>query len=102
MTARYEIVIDERAVRAVGSLPVYDRARLATHIAEQLTYEPTRPTGRKKRLRPLAVPWAARSESPWQLRIDPFRVLYDVDETAKVVLVRSVRRKTRSKTEELP
>lgn len=59
-------------------------------------------TAHKKRLRPLMVPWSMQAEEPWQLTVDPYRVLYDVDETDKVVFVRLVRRKPPGKkTEEI-
>ncbi|MBI2892567.1 MAG: type II toxin-antitoxin system RelE/ParE family toxin [Deltaproteobacteria bacterium] len=98
----YRIVIDRRAQDEVARLPAHARARLATYIARELTYEPMRTTAHKKRLRPLKVPWSRQAEQPWQLAVEPYRVFYDVDETDKVVFVRLVRRKPPGKkTEEI-
>lgn len=98
----YRIVIDQRARDEVARLPTHARARVATYIVRELTYEPTRTTKRKKRLRPLKVPWSRQAEQPWQLAVEPYRVFYDVDETEKVVFVRLVRKKPPGKkTEEI-
>jgi mRNA-degrading endonuclease RelE of RelBE toxin-antitoxin system len=49
-------------------------------IEEQLTYQPTVPTRNRKQLRanPLAT---------WELRVQEFRVLYNVDEDIVTVFV---------------
>ncbi len=54
-------------------------------MESQLSHEPTRETRNRKRLRPNAL-------SEWELRVDVFRVFYDVlveeeDEVIKVVAI---------------
>lgn len=88
----YRIAIDQRAVDAVAELPAYARTRLRDAIVEQLTRDPAPdpPQRHKKRLRPLIVPWSGRAESPWQLTVVPYRVLYDVDHENFIVAVRMI------------
>src|SRR5271155_5072501 len=95
----YRIALDLRAAEAVAELPAYDRARLRDAIEEQLTQDPTPdpPQRLKKRLRPLVVPWSGQAESPWQLTVVPYRVLYDVDHERAVVVIRMVVKKVPGK-----
>ena len=70
----------------------YDRERLLDAIKTQLTYAPISETRRQKCLRNLAPPFEAVPPI-WQLRVGTFRVFYDVDERARTVYVRAIRRK---------
>ncbi len=94
-TIRYaESVADDLAdVRA------FERRRLLDEINRQLSHEPARETRNKKVLRGLTTPWQ-HLEPVWELRVDPFRVFYDVDVAAGQVVVRAVRRKLPHKTTE--
>lgn len=88
----YRILIDRLASEAISKLPAYARARISDAIEEQLVHDPAPdpPERHKKRLRPLAVPWSAQAEAPWQLTVVPYRILYDVDASNQVVAVRMV------------
>jgi hypothetical protein len=69
-------------------------------IEKQLTHEPAGETGKRKMLSGLVPPWE-QVRPVWQLRVGGLRVFYDVDESARVVIVRAVRRKERKRTEEI-
>ncbi len=75
-----------------------DRIRILDEIDEQLTHEPTKTTRNKKLIR-VKAPW--RHDEPLrELRIGEFRVFYDVDEEAEIVMIRAVRHKPPHKTTE--
>ena len=55
-------------------------------IEDQLRYEPNVPTRNRKPLRPNLL-------APWELRVADLRILYDVDDAAKLVDILVVGRK---------
>jgi mRNA-degrading endonuclease RelE of RelBE toxin-antitoxin system len=59
-----------------------------------------KPSRRRKLLEGLVPPWDS-VHPVWQLRVGDFRVFYDVDERARKVIVRAVRRKGTKRTEEI-
>ncbi len=95
----YTIEYAEGIANDFKTLRAYERKRILDTIEEQLTYEPMRRTHNKKILAGLAPPWD-HIEPAWQLRVDEYRVFYDVDEEASTVLVRAVRHKPPHKTTE--
>ena len=59
-------------------------------VDEQLVYEPTVETRNRKPMRPNPI-------APWELRIDPMRVYYDVEsEPEQVAKIRAVGIKARN------
>ena len=88
----YEITIHELAAEELDRLRVYDHRILLDKIEEQLRYQPTVRTRRRKDL-PNLAPGFEHVPPVWQLRIGDFRVFYDVDELGREVHVRAVRRK---------
>ncbi|MBI4248820.1 MAG: type II toxin-antitoxin system RelE/ParE family toxin [Elusimicrobia bacterium] len=79
-------------LKDLGKFPAYHRRRILEEIEMQLGHEPTLPTRNRKLLINLVPPWEA--EPPiWELRIEEFRIFYDVSEEEKAVYVRAVRRK---------
>jgi mRNA-degrading endonuclease RelE of RelBE toxin-antitoxin system len=76
----------ELTPEAVADLTVerrFDQVRIIAAIEEQLPYEPDRESRNRKRLRPNRL-------AEWALRVDNFRIFYDVlsnDQIAKVVAV---------------
>lgn len=76
----------------------FDRARILDGIKRVLRRSPLGESGDQKKL--MAVDFEG-IEPVWQLRIDPFRVLYDVDADAGIVTVLAVRRKGRKTTGEI-
>ena len=95
----YEIEYTEDVAGDLAGLRAYERARILDRIEEQLTHEPTRQTRNKKMLIGLAPPWE-HIEPVWELRIGEYRVFYDVDEEASVVVIRAIRHKPPHKTTE--
>ena len=49
-------------------------------IAQQLPFEPTIATGKRKQLR-------QNRTAAWELRVGDFRVLYDVDDRVQIVAI---------------
>ena len=58
------------------------------------------PSRNRKELTALVPPWE-HVPPVWELRVDEYRVFYDVDPGARLVVVRAVRRKGRSTTKEI-
>lgn len=80
------------ALNDLRKFPAYHRRRILDEIERQLSHEPTSSTRNRKLLVNLVPPWEA--EPPiWELRIEEFRVFYDVSEEEKTVYVRAMRRK---------
>jgi mRNA-degrading endonuclease RelE of RelBE toxin-antitoxin system len=75
------------------------RKQILNRIERQLTHEPTRQTRNRKPLAGLVPPWEY-VEPVWELRIGEYRVFYDVDEAAAVVIIRAIRHKPPHKTTE--
>jgi mRNA-degrading endonuclease RelE of RelBE toxin-antitoxin system len=95
----FAITYAESVAGDLASIRAFQRRQLLDQIHRQLAHEPTRQTRNKKILRGLAPPWE-HEEPVWELRISEYRVFYDVDETARQVLVRAVRRKPPHQTTE--
>jgi mRNA-degrading endonuclease RelE of RelBE toxin-antitoxin system len=76
----FEIRFSEDAERHLKAFSARDRRILLQAIEEQLTHQPTTPTRNRKQLRenPLAA---------WELRVQEFRVLYNVDQDIVTVFV---------------
>jgi mRNA-degrading endonuclease RelE of RelBE toxin-antitoxin system len=85
----------------LGGVRAFERRRLLDQIDRQLSHEPTREARNRKVLRGLTPPWE-HVQPVWELRVNEYRVFYDVDEVAEQVVVRAVRRKPPHKaTEEI-
>ena len=83
----------------LSELRAFDRTRILDEVEEQLTHEPTRETRNKKIVVGLVFPWE-HEEPSRELRVDEFRIFYDVNEEAGRVTVRAVRHKPPRKTTE--
>ena len=88
----FEIQYAEDVADDLKALPAYQRVIVLDRIDEQLTYQPTVETKAKKRIVGLRPPWQYE-EPMWELRVNEFRVFYDVRDEAKRVFVRAIRRK---------
>ena len=95
----YTIRYVESVADDLAGFRAFDRKEILDEIEEQLSYEPVWETKRKKILHGLKPPWE-HAEPVWELRVDEFRVFYDVDEAASQVTVRAVRHKPAHKTTE--
>ncbi len=97
----YAIVIHELAVKEIAALRTFDQRRVINDVEEQLVYQPTFATRRRKLLAGVK-PRFDHVAPVWELRVGVFRVFYDVDESLSVVNVRAVRRKEpQQRTEEI-
>ena len=88
------------ALEDMKRLPARDWARIVEEIQRRLTDQPQKPDRNRKELAGLVAPWE-HVEPVWELRIGDHRVFYDVDSGAQQVIVRAIRRKGRSTTEEI-
>lgn len=95
----YEIIYVESIADDLKRLQAGQRKQILNRIERQLTHEPTRQTRNRKLLAGLVPPWEY-VEPVWELRIGEYRVFYDVDETAAVVIIRAIRHKPPHKTTE--
>lgn len=95
----YTLEYAEGVAEDWADLRAYQRARILDSIESQLKHEPTRQTRNKKMLVGLIPPWE-HVEPVWELRIDEYRVFYDVDEAASLVIVRAIRHKPSHRTTE--
>jgi mRNA-degrading endonuclease RelE of RelBE toxin-antitoxin system len=91
----YTVKYQPKAAAELNDLRAFDRVRILDAISRDLTHSPEEPRGRRKRLA------LGAGGVIWQLRVGDFRVFYDVDEAAAVVIVRHVRRKGRKTTGEI-
>jgi mRNA-degrading endonuclease RelE of RelBE toxin-antitoxin system len=92
---RFEIVFDRAVSAHFASLERKDRTLILDEIEEQLGFEPTVPTRNRKALR---IP--NRLNATWELRCgadNRYRVFYDVDVDAQIVVVLAIGRKIRNK-----
>ena len=89
-TELYEIKFSKPAYGHLDAFRRFDRNRILDSIKDQLTYLPQEKTRNKKLLRenPLA---------DWELRIDPYRVFYDIDENKRIVRILAIGIKEREK-----
>ncbi len=78
------------AVDDLASLPTYARPRILDEVEEQLAIAPGAKSRRRKFIKGLIPPWSTE-DGFWQLRVDPYRVFYDVEEG--VAIIRAVRDK---------
>ena len=78
----------------------HDRARVVDEIEQCLAEQPQEPRRNRKELMALVPPWE-HVPPVWELRVGDYRVFYDVAAEARLVVVRAVRRKGRSTTEEI-
>ena len=95
----FEIRYAKSVTDDLKGLKAGQRKRILDRIEAQLTHEPTRKTRNKKILVGLVPPWEP-VEPVWELRIGEYRVFYDVDDAASVVIVRAIRHKPPHKTTE--
>jgi len=86
----YEIEYTLEARQDLNMFRKFEQKYILDKIDAQLRYEPNVETRNRKQLRPNAV-------AEWELRLDRFRVFYDVRETVKIVKVEAIGYKRGSK-----
>ena len=95
----YRITYSSSVTDDLKSLGAPERPQILDEIDIQLTHEPVRETRNRKILVGLVPPWE-HVPPVWELRIGKYRAFYDVDDKAKVVMVRAIRHKPPHKTTE--
>jgi mRNA-degrading endonuclease RelE of RelBE toxin-antitoxin system len=96
----FEIRLARGALEDLRRLRAHDRARIIDEIERCLVEQPQQPSRNRKELTALVPPWE-HVPPVWELRVDDYRVFYDVDARARRVIVRAVRPKGRSTTKEI-
>ncbi len=86
----FEIEFSEDAERHVRQLSVRNRKVVLDAIEQQLAHQPTTPTRNRKLLR--SNPFAT-----WELRVQDYRVFYNVEEDRVVVVIVAVGEKQGNK-----
>jgi mRNA-degrading endonuclease RelE of RelBE toxin-antitoxin system len=79
----YEIDYTPEARQDLNSFRKFEQQYILDEIDTQLQYEPNRKTSNRKKLRPNNV-------AEWELRLDKFRVFYDVREKAQIVKIAAI------------
>ena len=95
----FTISYAESIAEDLAAIRAFERRQLLDQIEQQLSYEPTCETRNRKMLRGLTPPWE-HVPPVWELRVNEYRVFYDVDDAAGQVIVRAVRRKLPHRTTE--
>jgi mRNA-degrading endonuclease RelE of RelBE toxin-antitoxin system len=86
----YRVEYSPDAENHLRSLTARQRSIVLDAVDEQLMHEPTAETKNRKPMRPNPI-------APWELRIDPLRVYYDVQtDPERVVKIRAVGIKERN------
>jgi mRNA-degrading endonuclease RelE of RelBE toxin-antitoxin system len=85
----FTIGFTDDAERHLDKLRSRDRRVVVDEIEAQLVHEPTVITRNRK-------PLKANSFAQWELRVQKFRVLYNVDEEATLVEIVAIGEKVRS------
>jgi mRNA-degrading endonuclease RelE of RelBE toxin-antitoxin system len=89
MARAFDIQFSPSARRHLQALRKRDRQIVVDAIEKQLRHQPDQPARNRKRL-------AENPLAPWELRVGDFRVFYDVDREALLVVILAVGKKTRN------
>ena len=79
----FRIVFTPEAINDLRQFRKYDQQHIVTAIETQLLHQPAHETRHRKRLR-------SNTLAEWELRVQTFRVFYDVDVTHSVVKIAAV------------
>jgi len=92
MADQYEIRYTHEAVEDIRPLRAFDQRRVLDGISRHVSFEPTRVS--RARIKRMTQPFW----SQYRLRVDDFRVYYDVDEAQRVIQVLRVLFKSTGQT----
>ena len=76
----YEIEFTPEAIDDLKAFRKFEQQIIIAGVEAQLTYEPTIETRNRFRMRPNEV-------AEWELRIDKYRVFYNVEQEAQIVSI---------------
>src|SRR6266404_87973 len=97
MSSAYSIEYFPDALTDLGGMRAFDRAKVSQAIEQYLSHEPTHLS--RSRIKLMIQPFW----SQFRLRVDDYRIYYDVDEPARrVSVLRILYKGTGSTPEELP
>ena len=93
----YTLAVTSTASAELDELPAFEQRQVADAIDANLLFEPLSETRRRKNLGVIKSSFAY--DPPlWELKVGELRVFYNVDDSARTVYVRSIRRKPHGKT----
>jgi mRNA-degrading endonuclease RelE of RelBE toxin-antitoxin system len=81
--AAYQIEITEDARADLSYYSAFERKTIVSRIRDQLTHQPLVATRNRKPLRDHPI-------ASWELRVDNYRVFYEVDEANRSVVIIAV------------
>jgi mRNA-degrading endonuclease RelE of RelBE toxin-antitoxin system len=95
----FSIEMTRSAIGELRALRAFDQRRIRDAIRQQLENQPVVPTRNRKSL---GEPSADFDYVPplWEVRVEDYRVFYDVNEAEQTVFVRAIRRKSADQTSE--
>jgi mRNA-degrading endonuclease RelE of RelBE toxin-antitoxin system len=79
----YEIKFTAQALNQLKGFRKYEQQQILTAIETSLKQQPNSPTRNRKNLRPNPL-------SEWELRIDKFRVFYDLNLEELIVKIKAI------------
>ncbi len=79
----YEIEFTPEAIGDLKSFRKYEQRKIISGIETHLRHEPTVETRNRFRMRPNQV-------AEWELRIEKYRVFYNVEETVRIVSIEAI------------
>jgi mRNA-degrading endonuclease RelE of RelBE toxin-antitoxin system len=86
----YDILLSPEAIDHLREFSAREQTLILDQIEVHLSHDPGVATRRRKQMRPNPL-------SPWELRIEQFRVFYDIDEENMQVHIIAVGRKERNR-----
>lgn len=81
----YEIKYRDEAIDDLEGIPAFDRVAIIDAIEKQLSHQPTVETRRRHPIKPEGA--FASFEATWSLRVDDYRVYYDVQPETLVIVI---------------
>ena len=93
----FKIELSQSAASDLNDIRAFSRRKITDAIDYQLVFEPNVETRNRKCLID-AVPPFEHVPPVWELRVDEFRVYYDVNAKKKLVSIRAVLQKRSHKT----
>ena len=79
----FEIAFTPEAIEDLRCFKKVERKQIIAELESQLSYEPAIETRKRKRLRPNKL-------AEWELRLNRFRVFFDIDPENRLIKVEAV------------
>src|SRR5215216_5937641 len=88
---KFTVIILPSAAADLTYFRTHEQRIILTGIATHLTYDATSETKRRKKRDPNRI-------APWELRIDHYRIFYDIEQTTRLSSSRSATKSITSST----